>query len=518
MVLLRSISTFGSLTLVSRVLGFVRDILLASFLGASLVADCFFVAFKLPNFFRRLFAEGAFNAAFVPLFCGILGDRSEARGRARAKRFAEEALAVLLPILLLFTALMQVTMPWVMVALAPGFVDDPEKFDLAVDLTRSTFPYLMLISLVSLMAGVLNSLNRFVASASAPILLNLCLIGSILFFHDNDFLAGRALARAVTVAGIAQLVWLAVAMHKAGMSLRLRWPRLTPKVKSLGIIMLPAALGAGAVQVNLVIDIILASLLPEGSLSYLFYADRLNQLPIGVIGVAVGTVLLPAMSRKLAEGETAAAIEQQNRAMEAALFLTVPAAVALAVIPGPLITVLFERGAFDSGATAATAMALSAYAAGLPAYVLIKILTPGFFSRHDTRTPVKISLVALAVNIVLNVILMIPFKHVGLALATAISAWVNVGLLYLVLRQRDHFEIDARLRRKLVGIGAASAGMGLSVFLLAGYLSAFFAGSLAAKIAGLAGLILAGLVVYGLLAWVFRIFRTGDIRQLLGRS
>ena len=316
MALLRSISTFGSLTLVSRVLGFIRDILLAGFLGASLVADCFFVAFKLPNFFRRLFAEGAFNAAFVPLFCGILGDRSEARGRAHAKRFAEEALAVLLPILLLFTALMQASMPWVMVALAPGFVDNPEKFDLAVDLTRSTFPYLMLISLVSLMAGVLNGLNRFVASASAPILLNLCLIGSIIFFHDNDFLAGRALARAVTVAGIAQLVWLAVAMQKAGMSLRLRWPRLTPKVKSLGIIMLPAALGAGAVQVNLVIDIILASLLPEGSLSYLFYADRLNQLPIGVIGVAVGTVLLPAMSRKLAEGETAAAIEQQNRAME----------------------------------------------------------------------------------------------------------------------------------------------------------------------------------------------------------
>ena len=518
MALLKSISTVGGLTMVSRVLGFTRDILLAKFLGASLVADCFFVAFKLPNFFRRLFAEGAFNAAFVPLFCGLLGDSGAADSRAKAKRFAEEALAVLLPVLLIFTALMQITMPWVMVALAPGFLDNPEKFGLAVELTRSTFPYLMLISLVSLMAGVLNGLGRFVAAASAPILLNLCLIGSLVFFHDSDLLAGQSLARAVSVAGVAQLVWLAVAMRRADMSLKLRWPRLSPKVKSLGIIMLPAALGAGAVQVNLVIDIILASFLPEGSLSYLFYADRLNQLPIGVIGVAVGTVLLPAMSRKLARGESGAAIAQQNRAMEAALFLTVPAAVALAVVPGPLISVLFERGAFDSSATAATAMALSAYAVGLPAYVLVKVLTPGFFSRHDTRTPVKIALVALTVNIVLNLVLMIPLKHVGLALATAISAWVNVGLLYYVLRKRGHFALDARLKRNLLAIVAASAAMGALVFVLAGTLSGLLTGPLLAKIGGLATLIFGGLVAYGLLAWMLKLFRADDLKRMLGRS
>lgn len=517
MALLRSISTVGGLTMVSRVLGFGRDILLARYIGAGLVADCFFVAFKLPNFFRRLFAEGAFSAAFVPLFCGLLGEKGDAEGLAKAKRFAEETLAVLLPILLLFTALMQIFMPWVMYALAPGFADEPEKFQLAIDLTRSTFPYLMLISLVSLMAGVLNGVGRFVTGAAAPIFLNICLIGSLILFHDSDLLAGRSLARAVTIAGIVQLLWMAYGMKKAGLPLRLPRPRLTPKIKALGIIMLPAALGAGAVQVNLVIDVILASLLPEGSLSYLFYADRLNQLPIGVVGVAVGTVLLPSMSRKLAAGQEGAAITQQNRAIEAAMFLTIPAAVALAVLPVPLITVLFERGAFTSQATAATAMALSAYAVGLPAYVLIKVLTPGFFSRFDTKTPVRIALVALLVNVVLNLLLMGPFKHVGLAMATAVAAWVNAGALYLVLRRRGQFQIDQQLKSRLIGIVLASAGMGLAVFWLAGRLYGAFSGTIGGQVLAILELIFFGLLVYGLLAWVFRAFPGGRIGGMLNR-
>ncbi len=517
MALLRSISTVGGLTMVSRVLGFGRDILLARYIGAGLVADCFFVAFKLPNFFRRLFAEGAFSAAFVPLFCGLLGEKGDAEGLAKAKRFAEETLAVLLPVLLLFTALMQIFMPWVMYILAPGFADEPEKFQLAIDLTRSTFPYLMLISLVSLMAGVLNGVGRFVTAAAAPILLNICLISSLVVFHDSDLLAGRSLARAVTIAGIVQLLWMAYGMKKAGLPLRLPRPRLTPKIKALGIIMLPAALGAGAVQVNLVVDVILASLLPEGSLSYLFYADRLNQLPIGVVGVAVGTVLLPSMSRKLAAGDEASAVSQQNRAIEAAMFLTIPAAVALAVLPVPLITVLFERGAFTSEATAATAMALSAYAVGLPAYVLIKVLTPGFFSRFDTKTPVRIALVALLVNVVLNLLLMGPFAHVGLAMATAVAAWVNTLALYLVLRRRGQFQIDRRLKNRLIGIVLASAGMGAAVFWLAGRLSGAFSGTIGGQVLAISELIFFGLLVYGLLAWVFRAFPGGRVGGMPNR-
>ena len=501
--------------MVSRILGFTRDILMASFLGASLVADCFFVAFKLPNFFRRLFAEGAFNAAFVPIFCGVLGDGSDSDRRAKAKRFAEEALAVLLPVLLLFTALMQAAMPWAMYGLAPGFADEPEKFALAIELTRATFPYLMLVSMVSLIAGVLNGLGRFAAAAAAPILLNVTLIGSLVLFHDSKLAAGWSLAHAVTIAGIVQFIWIAWAASRAGMGLRLRWPRLSPRIRELGRIMLPAALGAGAVQVNLVIDIILASFLPEGSLSYLFFADRLNQLPIGVIGVAVGTVLLPAMSMALASGDQKKAAHQQNRAIEAALFLTLPAAVALALIPGPLIGTLFERGAFTSDATVATAMALSAYAVGLPAYVLVKVLTPAFFSRKDTVTPVKVALVALATNTVLNIILMIPLKHVGLALATAIAAWVNVIILYVILVRRGHFSLDARLKSRGLRIILASMAMGAGVWFLADALAAQFAGGTMDKVMALAGLVIAGMLLYGLAARLLGAMGAGGIRNIL---
>ncbi len=515
MSLLRSISTVGGLTMVSRVLGFTRDILMARYVGAGMVADCFFVAFKLPNFFRRLFAEGAFNAAFVPLFCGILGDGSDPARRADAKHFAQEALAVLLPVLLAFTGLMQAVMPWAMYGLAPGFADDPEKFALAIEFTRATFPYLMLVSMVSLMAGALNGLGRFAAAAAAPILLNIVLVGALAFYHDSDLLAGRALSRAVTIAGIVQFFWISIAASRAGMGLRLPRPRLSPRVRELGIIMLPAALGAGAVQVNLVIDIILASFLPEGSLSYLFYADRLNQLPIGVIGVAVGTVLLPALSIALASGDPQKARSQQNRAIEAALFFTIPAAVALALVPGALIGTLFERGAFTPEATAATAMALTAYAVGLPAYVLVKVLTPAFFSRKDTKTPVKVALVALLVNLVLNLILMIPLQHVGLALATAIAAWVNVVMLYVILVRRGHFRMDARLKSRALRIILASVAMGAGVWLLAAYLGDQFAGDSMNRIAALTGLVIAGMLLYGLAVRLFGAMKAGEIRDIL---
>jgi putative peptidoglycan lipid II flippase len=514
--LLKSISQVGSLTLVSRVLGFVRDVLFARFLGAGMVSDVFFVAFKLPNFFRRLFAEGAFSAAFVPIFCGLLGEGTDEEKRKLATRFAEDSLSVLLAVLLVFTALIEVVMPWAMLVLAPGFRDDPAKFALAVEYTRLTFPYLMLISVVALMSGVLNGLHRFAFAAAAPILLNAVLIGAVLFSAADPEVTGARLSVGVAAAGVAQLVWMMWGLARAGFSLRLVWPKVTPRVKELGRVMLPVALGAGAMQVNLVVDIILASFLPEGSLSYLYYADRLNQLPIGVVGIAVGTVLLPVLTRALAANDLPKALHQQNRALEAALFLTLPAALALVAIPHELIAVMFQRGAFDAADTMKTAWALMAYAAGLPAYVLVKALAPGYFARKDTKTPVKIGVLCLGVNFIANIILMQFLAHVGLALGTAIAAWVNVALLYRGLRTRGHFEADARLKRRALGMTAAAAAMALVLWAAAGWLQDALAGPLLEAGPALGLLVATGLGAYLAAAKALGAFEWAEVRQMLG--
>ena len=511
MSLSRSIATVGGYTMVSRLLGFTRDILIAAFLGAGLVSDAFFVAFKLPNFFRRLFAEGAFNAAFVPVFSGLLTNE----GRDSARAFASETFAVLLLTLLLFVTLFQIAMPWAMFGLAPGFAGDPEKFDLAVELTRITFPYLLFISLVSLMGGVLNSVGRFAAVAATPILPNLSLIAALLFLAPLLESEGHALAWGVAGAGVIQFVWLAVAMWRAGMGLRLRRPRLTPRVRELLRLMVPGVIGAGVVQINLLIDVVIASILPEGSISFLYFADRVNQLPIGVIGVAVGTALLPLLSRQVAAGDSEAANTSQNRALEAGLVFTLPAAVALVIIAFPVVSVLFERGEFGADASRATALALMAYSLGLPAYVLIKVLTPGYFARKDMRTPVKIAILAVGVNITLNLILIWPLQHVGLALATAISAWLNAALLARGLRRRGHLRLDARLRRRLPRIVFASAVMGAG---LAGGVLGFDAvaeqgGGI--RILGLAVLIVGGGLLFAAVAHLTGAIRLGEVRGLL---
>ncbi len=496
MALLRSISTFSGLTLVSRVLGFLRDALIAKFLGAGLVSDVFFVAFKLPNFFRRLFAEGAFSAAFVPIFCGLLGSGKSEEKQTLARHFAEDSLAVLVSILLVFTVFMLIIMPWFMYVLAPGFEEDPVKFQLAIEYSRTTFPYLTLISIVALYGGVLNGLGRFAAGAAAPILLNLTLIASLAFFNADTFQTGEALSRAVTIAGLIQVIWMVRGLKRAGVSLRLLKPKITPKIKELGKIMFPIAIGAGVMQINLVVDIVLSSFLPQGSLSFLYYADRLNQLPIGVIGVAVGTVLLPTLSKSISAGKKQQAIYSQNRAMEAALLLTIPATFGLFLIPTQLVTVLFQRGEFGGFDTVATAYALMAYAAGLPAYILVKVLAPAFFSRKNTKTPVIIGSIALLVNLVLNVILMQFLAHVGLALATAIASWVNVAMMYRWLVRRRHFHIDRRLLHKIPRIIIASALMGAAVFTGAYFMDGLFEQGILKSGPLLLALIVAGFLVY----------------------
>ena len=499
--------------MLSRILGFVRDILIAGILGAGPVADAFFVAFKLPNFFRRLFAEGAFNAGFVPLFSDLLTNK----GTAQARVFAEQALSVLLLTLFIFVTLAQVGMPWVMQVLAPGFVGDPERFDLAVTFTRITFPYLLLISLVSLLGGILNSLQRFAAMAATPVLLNICLIAAITLLAPHMPSPGHALAWGVAAAGVAQLLWLSAACHKAGMDLRLPRPRLTPKVRELLRLMLPAALGAGVVQVNLVIDIVLASLLPKGSVSFLFYADRLNQLPIGVVGVAVGTAVLPLLSRLVAKGDQTGAVAALNRAIELTLFLVLPAMFAFLLLADELILTLFQRGQFDVGASGATAFALTAYAVGLPAYVLIKILGPAFFARRDTRTPVLVGVAAVVANVILNLILMRYLAHAGLALATAIAAWLNVTLLSWILYRRGHLRPDRRLIQRLGRALMAAVAMALILWWLKDLLSAQFLGGEVQRIAALAALVAAGMLGYMAAATVLRAVRLGEIRTLLSR-
>jgi len=512
--LLRSSATVGSYTLISRILGYARDILIAALMGAGPIADAYFVAFKLPNLMRRLFAEGAFNLVFVPQFAG----RLEAEGKAAAKAFAEEALALLLWALLVVLGLGELLMPWLMYALAPGFSDDPAKFDLTIELTRITFPYLLFISLVSLLGGVLNSLHRFWVAAAAPILLNLTLIGALLGFARVAETPGHALAIGVSIAGLLQLAWLWHASVRAGFSLKLRRPRLTPAMRRLLVLIVPVALGAGVGQLSVIIDQIFASTI-KGGVSFLYYADRINQLPLGVVGVALGTALLPMLARSLKGGRHAEAMGQQNRALEAGLLLALPAAAALVTLAFPLTSVLFERGAFDAQAARESARALLAFALGLPAFVFVKVLLPGFYARSDPWPPVRIAAVCVAMNAALNAALIGPLGVMGIGLATSAAGWLNVALLARGLSRRGYFTLDARLRRNGPCIVIATLIMvGVLELLLWALAPAFALEALAPRAGALAALVLGGLFVYGLAARLLGLVRFNDLLRLFRRT
>ncbi len=514
MSIVKAVAIFSSFTFISRILGFIRDILSASILGAGIVADCFFVALKLPNFFRRLFAEGAFSASFVPVFTATLTQG----GKEEALDFAETAFSSLIVVLLTLVALMELLAPGVIYILAGGFSDDEAKFQLAVVLTRITFPFLLFISLVSLLGGILNALGKFSETAATPIILNLFMISALIFFSDRFETPAHSLALAVSIAGFIQLVWLYLACRRIGYKVRIVMPRMSPKVKEMLIIMMPAALGAGVIQINLVLDMIIASHLPDGSISFLFYADRLNQLPIGVFGVALGAVLLPLLARNIAEGDEKQVSYNQNRAIELGLFLTIPAAVAFMIVPYQLIHVLFERGAFTAADSWQTAYALTAYAAGLPAYVLAKIFSPGYFARKDTRTPVKFALVALVVNITLNLILMQYFAHVGLAMATAISAWVNVAMLSGGLIRRGHFSFDGKVLVRITKYLMASAVMGVVIWVTSSQIADMLDGPLKIKITGILILVIVGVGSYLMMTFITRAIKPSELRSLFGKK
>ena len=458
--MIERILTVGGFTLLSRVTGFIRDIILAAVLGAGPVADAFFVALRLPNHFRAIFAEGAFNAAFVPAYARI----REQGGPERAGLFADHIFTLLLASQIMLLMIALVFTPAVIDVLAPGFARDPGRFALAVDLTRITFPYLLLITLVTLYGGILNSLQRFAAAAAAPILLNVSLVLALAlaaFFPT----AGHAAAWGVLIAGGLELAMVAGDAKLAGALTSLRWPQLDADVKQFFRALGPATVGSAGVQLALFADTIIASFLPAGALSALYYADRLNQLPIGVIGIAAGTVVLPEMSRRLAAGDTRGAAHAQNRAVEFTLLLAIPCLAAFFVIPELIMRALFVRGAFTAADAAAAGATLAAYAFGLLPFVLIRSAVATFFARGDTATPVKAALFAAGVNIAFKFLLMGPLAQVGLALATSIGAWINLGLVLWFAHRDGHVALDQRLRQSMIKLATAGVALAAVVWL-----------------------------------------------------
>ena len=518
--LARSLGSIGGLTLVSRILGLARDMLFAQFVGANFASDAFAVAWRMPNMFRALFAEGAFSAAFIPMFNRKVADE-DGPGLPAGIEFAEDALSLLLPALVLMTVVLELFAWPATYLISLGFHGASHaQFTYAVTLARLTFPYLMLISLASLLGGILNSLHKFWVAAAAPILLNIAQIVALVFFHTHEPLSTtRYQAISVTVGGALQLAWLMQACWASHVQLKLKRPSINEDVKRLMKLIAPAAAGAGAVQFNLLISTALATgLLPHGSVSYIYYADRLNQLPLGLIGIGLGTVLLPTISHQLGRGAETEAMATQNRGLELALLFTLPATVALVICGVPIITGLFQHGQFEASDALKTGQALAAFSIGLPSYILVKVLTPGYYARHDTKTPMRFAMISIAVNLVLNLMLILPLRHMGPPLATALASTVNVWMLYHTLRKRGHFEADARLRRKVPRLAIAAVLMGVSLFFIAPAIDPYLTGSLLRRAAGLFSLVGAGSAVYAVACFATGGFVLDDLKLMMKRT
>lgn len=527
--ILKSLATVSGLTMVSRVMGFVRQVLMAGVIGAggNPVADAFWAAFRLPNMFRRLFAEGAFHAAFIPLF---QGKRVE-EGDASAKVFAEEVMASLVFILTLLTALVQIAAPAFVYLIASGFQDDPEKFALTTFYTRIMFPYLFMMSLVGLFSGVLNSFGRFAASAGAPLALNVCLIAAILMFADAETeVAGQALAWGVFAGGVVQVAILIFGAARQGYVLRLRLPRLTPSVKRLFVLGAPGFISAGAVQINLIVGTNIASQEP-GAVSWLMNADQLYQLPLALIGIALGVVLLPMLSARVKEGDEEGAARAINRSLELSALLCFPAAVAFMIMGAPICEALFRgiagdalslfgarESAFTEHDVRMTGLALAVFGGGLPAFVWHKIFSPAFFAREDTRTPMNYALISIAVNTVLALALFPTFGFLSVPFATVVAAWVQVILLAQQLYRRGQFQPGGRLAQRLLRIVLATVALGVFLNFALPYTdeaAAYFWNREWIAILALSGV---GVGAYGVFALILGAVRTSDYKAISGKS
>ena len=484
--------------MVSRALGFARDMIGSRMLGASHANDAFNLAFLLPNIFRRLFAEGAFSSGFVPLF----SRRLASGGPEDAEAFSNEILAAFMPALLLVTIVFEIFMPGVIALVASEYRNVPGKYDLAVELTRWTFPYLLFISLVALLAGILNSLTRFAIAAFAPALLNVALIVGLLVSPPDNVATVRNMAIAVLAGGVFQFLLCWIAVRRAGVKLRLRRPRMTPAVRELVILILPATAAAGVYQISQLFYAYFSARLGEGALTMLSYADRLNQLPLSIIGTALGVAILPSISQAIARNQEAEAADVTARAFDLSMLLTLPATLALAVAAGPIIGALFQGGEYSIEDARVTGDILAILVTGLPAYVLVKVLTPAFYARKDVRTPVTIAMAVLAGGIAANFVLIPVMGIYSLATVTSASAWVNFILLFGILFARRQFRMPGWLFGRLLRQLAAALAMATALYGLREVLSEMFFGSAGERILGLAALVSVGSAVYFAVAWV----------------
>ena len=460
--LFKIISIVGSLTFLSRILGYFRDLLIARVIGAGLISDCFFVAFKLPNLFRRILGEGAMNAAFIPVVSGV---RTKS-GKKSADAFFSNIFSFLLVALLAFVLILEIFMPLIITLIAPGFSDNPEKFNHSINLTRLTFPFVLFICLTSLMGAYLNTLGKFASMAVTPIILNLSLIFTLLIFFksENLFLISSTLSFVVSIAGIIQVIWMYynIRRNKSKLSINfsfLKTFKSDKEITKFFKLLLPAILGNGAYQINLLIDMILASTLPDGSISFLYYADRVNQLPLGVLGIAIGTALLPVLSSQVKKKQKKEAEKSISKAIKFGILFSIPAFFGLLIFSENIISFLFFRGAFEYKDVQATSSALIALCCGLPAFIMIKILVIPFFANEDTKTPIKISLFCMLINLILNLILIREFLHVGLAISTSVSAWINFILLFYILNKNLNYSFDISIFKVFLKVSLASLTM-----------------------------------------------------------
>src|SRR6266545_2101925 len=484
------IFTVGGLTLVSRVTGFFRDVMLAAILGAGPVADAFFVALRLPNHFRAIFAEGAFNAAFVPAYAHLHG-----KSEASAKLFADRVFTLLFAVQVVLLVVAWVFMPEVIAILAPGFTDDAEQRRLAIELTRITFPYLLLITLVTLYGGMLNVMQRFASAAAASIFLNISMMMTLALAAWFPS-AGHAAAWGVLISGFLQYFLLAGDLARHGGLPRFAPLKLDEDIRAFFRALGPATLGSMGTQVAMFADTIIATFLPAGALSALYYADRLNQLPIGVIGIAIGTVLLPEMSRRITAGDNAGAMEQQRRAFDFTLLFAVPFVAAFLAVPDVITRAMFARGAFTKGDAAAAGATLAAYAVGLIPFVLIRSAVATFYARKNTATPVKASLTGLTVNMGLKLLLMGSLAQVGLALATAVGAWINLLLVLGFAVRAGYLELNRPLGQSLMKFAICGVALAAALWFATRYAAAYFGGVAFHDEVALLFLIGVGTVVY----------------------
>jgi putative peptidoglycan lipid II flippase len=506
--LIRSIVTIGVYTIGSRVVGFLRTTLQASLLGAGPMADALVIAIKIPSVLRRMFAEGAFNAAFVPIFAGLLAKD----GPDKARSYAEEIFSILVLALAVITILFELIAPSVIPLIVSGFAKTPDRMMYTIEYTRITFPFIMFISICALFSGILNSIEKFAAAASSPILGNLAVIitvYAVLSFSTN---IGYAFSIGITMCGVIQAIWVLVPAWRRGMGLRMRIPHFGPEIRKFFMLLGPAALGSGVVQVNIFLDMLIASYLPTGSVSYLEYADRLNQLPLSVIGIAVGTALLPMLSKQIRTKDFEIAHKTQNLALEYAMVLAIPATIGFFVLAYPVSQTIYQHGKLVPADTLEISYTLMAFSLGLPAYILIKIFSTIFFARENTVTPVVVACSAVVVNLALNLLLYKPFAHVGLAFSTAASAWFNVGLLAYLLNNKGHLVLNIRFKKFLPKMTLSTLACLVTIYLLQHHTWGYVGSTKLSQISGLILLVGGGFIIYSLMCFLTGIFKLSDLK------